>query len=365
MPSARARNILAAGLVAVALSTAACGGGDNRQGEKTGTAGTGEPARPSPGGSEAAAPDGSKAGEQGGAKTGDGPQATVPGRIGPVTTTMQGVDLRVDPQLVLEIRRLEGSLVPTRKGDPPVFDDPASFAVAIDAAEIALAPEGLAALLNNYVFAYDGAPLSKLTVELPGDGRVRLRGMIHKGITAHFTMDGTLSATPDGDVKLSPETIYVAGIPVAGLLDLFGVELAELVETERARGVRIVEDELIFDPEAAVPPPRIRGAVSAVRLEGNRIVQVFGKAPEGDGAGPGKDKAKGGNFMAFRGNVLRFGKLTMADTDLRLSDADPDDPFHFYLAEYLRHLVAGVSKTQPDEGLVTTMPDYEDLGRER
>jgi len=54
--------------------------------------------------------------------------------------------------------------------------------------------------------------------------------------------------------------------------------------------------------------------------------------------------------MYFRGGRLRFGKLTMQDTDLMLVDAAPADPFRFNLAEYARQLVAGYSKTLRTRG---------------
>jgi hypothetical protein len=35
--------------------------------------------------------------------------------------------------------------------------------------------------------------------------------------------------------------------------------------------------------------------------------------------------------MFYRGKILRFGKLTMVDSDLQIVDDDPSDPFDFYL----------------------------------
>jgi hypothetical protein len=65
--------------------------------------------------------------------------------------------------------------------------------------------------------------------------------------------------------------------------------------------------------------------------------------------------------MFYRGKVLRFGKLTMEDADLQIVDADPKDPFDFFLSHLNEQLVAGESHNQPDFGLVTIMPDYSDL----
>jgi hypothetical protein len=46
-----------------------------------------------------------------------------------VRTEMKGVDFRIDPSVVMEIRWLRGALVPTHKGSPPSFNDPGSFQV--------------------------------------------------------------------------------------------------------------------------------------------------------------------------------------------------------------------------------------------
>ena len=64
--------------------------------------------------------------------------------------------------------------------------------------------------------------------------------------------------------------------------------------------------------------------------------------------------------MFFRSGRLRFGKLTMDDTDLQIVDGDPGDPFAFFLSRYRKQLVAGYSKTMPDKGLVAVMPDYDE-----
>ena len=65
--------------------------------------------------------------------------------------------------------------------------------------------------------------------------------------------------------------------------------------------------------------------------------------------------------MAYRGGVLRFGRFTMNDTDMRLVDADPKNAFDFSPDHYNDHLVAGYSKTTVSGGLVVHMPDFSRL----
>jgi hypothetical protein len=68
-----------------------------------------------------------------------------------------------------------------------------------------------------------------------------------------------------------------------------------------------------------------------------------------------------GNYMVYRGAQLRFGKLTMSDTDLTLIDMDPQDPFDFYLDHYQDQLVAGYTKSTPSFGLRSYFRDYDKL----
>jgi len=285
---------------------------------------------------------------------------------------LKNVHMVVAPGVILEVRELHGQLQPAKRGGIPTFDDPRSFRIRVDRATTAISTASLAALLNGYTFAYPGAPLRGLSVEARG-GKLRQKGTLHKGVDVPFEMEGELAARPDGRLRVHPTSIRVAGVPAKRLLDALGLELVKVIKVRADRGVALEGDDLLLDPERLLPPPQISGRVRAVRLEGDRIVLELAGGRAGTGAGtdagtktsrelrPSLPKAR--NFMYFRGGRLRFGKLTMDDTDLQIVDADPADPFLFSLAEYARQLVAGYSKTMPDKGLVTFMPDADQTGR--
>ena len=67
--------------------------------------------------------------------------------------------------------------------------------------------------------------------------------------------------------------------------------------------------------------------------------------------------------MFFRHGVLRFGKLTMDDTDLLIQDADRRDWFDFWLDRYNDQLVAWSSRNTRDHGLIVQMPDWKAVAR--
>jgi hypothetical protein len=287
------------------------------------------------------------------------PRPGEPGSGGTVRTEMRGVNLRIDPQTVMEVRWLRGELLPTREGRPPWFDDPSSFQVKIDAGEIALTPASMSALMNNHVFNYPQAPVSDIRIEIH-DGRLRQFATLNKKVKVHTSVEGDLAVTPEGDIRLHPTKIKAGDLPVKGLLDLLDIELSEMIHPARERGVWLDENDFILDPERLTPPPRIIGRVTSVRIEGDRIVQTFGggKGVDLKPAFPAAD-----HYMFYRGGELSFGKLTMHGADLQIIDADPKDPFTFFFARYSQQLVAGTSRTMPDKGLVVFMPDFEDSGK--
>jgi hypothetical protein len=275
---------------------------------------------------------------------------------------MRNVHMMVDPQVVLEVRSLQGELQPTSESAPPYFDDPASFRIAIERAEIAMTPASLSALLNRYTFAYPGAPLADLRVSIDGD-RLHQEGRLREPVNVRFAMDAELSVTPDGLLRLHPTKVKAAGIPVRKLMDTLDIEMDELIKVRPERGLLVKDDDLLLDPRKLLPPPQVRGRVGTATLERDRIVLGFVPVEGVDAKRLRPSMPEAANYMFFRHGRLRFGKLTMDDTDLQIVDGDERDPFAFFLAQYQKQLVAGYSKTMPDKGLVAVMPDYDEAGR--
>lgn len=280
--------------------------------------------------------------------------------VGAIETEMRNVNFHVDDRVVLRIHRLRGLLRPTSPDLPPWFDDPTSFTLAIDTGEVGITPASLGALLNGYVFNYKGSPLKELRLAIE-KGELVQTGILHKVIDLPFSIRAGLSATPDGRLRLHPTSVRVIGIPVKGLMSFFGLELDNLVHIRAGRGIEIAGNDFLLSPSGLLPQPKITGRVRSVRMTSGEIRQVFGSSNRRGGIPelhPSDTSAK--NYLYYRGGVLRFGKLEMADADLQIVDADPRDPFEFYLSHLNDQLVAGESHNQPDFGLVTIMPDYGD-----
>ena len=274
----------------------------------------------------------------------------------PVSVDFQNVNFHLGANAVLEVRRLQGALLPTKPGSPPSFDDLKSYTLRVDSGEVAMHPSSLTAVLNTWVFNYEGTPISDVTVSIE-NGQLKQKGTMHKGVAVPFTIVADVTVTPDGRIRLHPTSVKAGGIPAAGLMKLFNLELDNLIKSNRGRGFEIEDNDFLLQPDRLIPEPRFAGRLTNIRIEGDRIVEVFGTRPA-----HGPDRVAK-NYMHYRGGVLKFGKLTMNDTDLRLVDEDPRDPFEFSPAQYVKQLAAGYSKSLPNGGLRTFMPDLNEAPR--
>lgn len=274
---------------------------------------------------------------------------------GTVQTQMSNVTFRFSETVAVEIKSLNGVLVPLGKVEFPVFDDKDSFNLRISTAEIAIDSSNLANVLNSYVFARPHSPLTELSISVE-KGHLKVKGKLHDKGDIPFETEGILIPTADGKLRLHSEKIKAMHVPVKGLMDLFGIDLGGFIKEGKVPGVRAQEDDLILDLEQILPPPHIEGKVVSVRIEGEKIIQIFG----GSDAKPVKN-IRAGNYMAYKNNRLRFGKLVMNDADLILIDMDPNDPLDFFLDHYKEQLSAGYAKITPDSGLRVYMKDYNKL----
>lgn len=279
---------------------------------------------------------------------------------GPVQIEMRRVHLRLTDSIALEVEHLRGEM--ESSGDRfPVFDDQASFTLRVASAEIAMTTDSLTALMNERVFRDGEASLEDLSVETEGH-QLKVKGDLKKGITLPFTMKADVAPAGGTRIRLRPTSMKAIGIQAFKIMKLFDIDLDEMVDDERATGLQVGEKEMVLDVARALPPPRIRGSLTRIRVENGRVLQSF-RSADGEGARRLAPPLPQANYVFFRGHTIRFGKLTMHDADLQLVDADGSDPFDFYPNKYLGQLVAGYSKNQPDGGLVTYMPDYSDMVR--
>jgi hypothetical protein len=275
----------------------------------------------------------------------------------PVEVAMRNVDLHLAPDISLHIKHLRGRFVARGARQAPVLDDPGTYAVTVDTGEVAVDLASLNALMARTLKGHSN--VRSVQVSIDKDGTLRQKGSVKKGVPVPFDIKSSVSATPDGRIRIRSESVKGFGVPVNGLLKLFGLEVDSLLKVEPGHGISVDGNDLLLDPSALLPPPTMNGKITAVRVEGNALVQTFGSGEPKSLNPPPVAK----NYIYWRGGQLSFGKLTMTETDLELVDDDPRDPFDFSVDRWQDQLVAGYSKTTMVRGLKAHMPDFNDLRR--
>jgi hypothetical protein len=270
---------------------------------------------------------------------------------------MRNVRLHVADGVVLAVRTLDGEFVGAKAGVPPTFDDPRSYTLRIRSADLALDPASLTALLTKQAFGTPASPVHDVVVTID-QGALTVRGKLRKGVSVPFTMVADVSAASDGSMRLHARKLKAVGVPIKGLLDLVGVDVGDLLKAPPGSGLRAEGDDLLVDTLALLPPPRTEGRLQQVAIAGQQLTMRL----TGAAAPPQRPATlpwpRGRNYLYFFGGSITFGKLTMADADLQLIDADPRDPFDFFPVRYEAQLIAGYSRNTPRHGLQVFMPDY-------
>jgi hypothetical protein len=269
---------------------------------------------------------------------------------------MRNVNFHLMDQAVAHIETLSGELLPSGKYEMPVFDDKASFEVRVADGTISISPQALTSIMNNYVFAKKDSPLKDLQVSIEKDQLIIKGKLASKGVP--FETAGTLSATSDGRLRVRTEKVKALHVSVKGMMGLFGIDLASLVNTSKIDGMDTDKNDLLMDLGKLLPPPHIQGKVVDVKIENNSIITIFG-----DGGKAVRASEEQGNYMSFQGNRVQFGKMVMESTDLVVFDLDPGDPLDWNQSRYKDQLVAGYSKITPNFGLRAYVKDFSKLPR--
>ena len=269
-----------------------------------------------------------------------------------VQTEMYNVLYHLTNDAAAQLQSVSGELRPTGKNEVVIFDDKTSFELRINNGTLSITPQALSRIMNDYVLARDDSPLKDVSLAIRDD-RLIINGKLRSKGDLPFETAGSLSANGDGRLRLSTEKVKALHVPVTKVMSLFGIELANVLSGGKIPGIETDGNDLLLDLGKMLPPPHIRGKVTAVKLQNSAIVTVFGDGGKNLHALP-----ELGNYMRFEGNRVRFGRLTMENTDLTVVDIDPKDPLDWNHAHYREQVEAGYSKLTPHFGLQVYVKDY-------
>jgi hypothetical protein len=296
-------------------------------------------------------------------------------RATPVTTdpnvapvlTMRNVQFRFTKDVVVGIDRIHAQMRPVPPADIVTFDDPASFDLDVNGAAVRLTLPQVEVLMNTRIFAYPNANVRNLRVESDGQNLV-IHGSLTKGATIPFTMAGTPSIRDARWLAVETKEVKIGAVGVTGLLSALHISLQAMINVPTSGQVRVEKNTILIDVFSNLPPPRIHGAISSLDCCANGLGLAIGSASAvSDSALRAivPSAMASPNFVAIRKGRLRFGKLTMVDSDLDLVDADAHDSFDFYLRRYQCQLAAGDAHATLDYGWRVRMPDFDKLTAEQ
>ena len=261
-----------------------------------------------------------------------------------VKTEMRNVMFHLTDDAVAHVESLSGEMYPTGKNEMPVFDDKTSFEVHVANGRISITPEAMASIMNTQVFAGSDSPFKDISISIDKD-RLRIKGRLRPKGDLPFETSAILTATSDGRIRVSTEKLKALHVPVKGMMDKLGIELASLVSTSKIPGMVTDKNDVLMDLGVLLPAPHIKGKVSGVLIGNNSIVTIFG-----DGGKPASANDPV-SYMSFQGSSVQLGKLTMENTDLTVVNLDSDEPLDWSQDHYRDQLVAGYSKITPNFGL--------------
>jgi hypothetical protein len=272
---------------------------------------------------------------------------------------MRNVALRVADDVVLQVHALDGEFISRLRSRPPIFDDPNSYTLRLKSAEIAVDGASLTNMLRDAMTAHP-TQLRDVRIAIEGD-HLHTSGRIQKGAAVPFTMEATVSVTPDGWMRLHATKLTAVGVPMKGILDLFALKVEDLMKLPAGSGIKADGDDLLIDATALMPPPKTEGRLQSVSISGSHLTMHMVGAGDPTGRPTTLPLPTAKNYIYFYGGAIRFGKLTMTNADMQLIDADPRDPFDFSPPHYEKQLIAGYSRNTARKGLQVYMPDYGDI----
>lgn len=269
---------------------------------------------------------------------------------------LANVLFRYSPGLAVNIVGLRGQIVPTPGHNVATFNDPSSFAMASDAAEVHMSMAQMSALMNDWLLRSPKAQLKNVRVKAEGEQLV-IHGTMKKGLSIPFTSKAKPGISGDNRMQFTVEQAKAGGLPVKGLLDALGLSMEDLVSQKGLNGISVDGNSFLIDPQTALPAPHIRAKLTGVRIQGQNLVILFGKGAPKLPPSPWK------NYMSVHGGDVEYGRDEMFNADLTMIDSTPADPFEFYLAKYWCQMAGASIKAQPDMGFRVVMPDYSKLAK--
>lgn len=287
------------------------------------------------------------------------PTAQSPDTQIPMGTTTEfftsNVLYRVDPDIVAYMPDMNADIHVFDQNQPFVPANINDFEVQIHTCHMIIDQDSMSALMNKYVFNYPGSPLSNIKITAL-NGRLEQTCTMKKfGIPVTTELDGPLTPDGQGAIVFRPDTIKADGIPVKGLLDMLGENVANLINSNPDQGIQINGDNITMYPARMLPPPVTRGQVMGVEVTPGKIELDFD-----DGVHrpvPPLPVAAPNYILMWGGNILINQTLALNAKFEMVDETPQTGPMQYYMKVYREQLEAGFTVDREDGSTIAYLPN--------
>jgi hypothetical protein len=269
----------------------------------------------------------------------------------------KNVIYRVDEDITIGMPNLNADIQVYEPNQPFIPANRDDYVVRVHTGDFVIDQDAMAQIFNKYELTYPGCPLSDLSIEAK-QGKLKMSGTLRKGIPLPFEMEGALRPNGKGQIVLTPESVKSAGIPVKGLMNIIGLEVANLMNSRPNGGMKIDGNDIVIYPDKLLPAPAVIGFVSGVRVEPGKVIMVFDDQVRRD-VPPLPEPWAQNWILMHGGNVLINNNLAI-DAIMHMIDSNPKDPMHYYMPLYREQLEAGFTVATKNS-TIAYIPDVYDI----
>ncbi len=156
----------------------------------------------------------------------------------------------------------------------PSKDHVGDKVVLIRAGDAFLSNESLGRLLTDKLKDHN------LTdIKISNDkGKVKITGTAKKAISVPFTIEGPVTLTDKGLIRLEMATMKVAHLP-KGVAEFLGIDPEKMAGDGKVKGVSMEKNAIAFDPDLLWDLP-VHGRVRRLTVGKNGLRLMFGTQPQ-------------------------------------------------------------------------------------
>jgi hypothetical protein len=170
------------------------------------------------------------------------------------------------PGTTIRLENFTADIVPLTKEMPECLRNE----TLVQSGSITLSSDSLTKLFNNK--SGGNAKMKDMTITTAGQN-LSIAGKVHKVMDINFQIQGPLKPLQHGDVRMDVDTIHADGMPIKGLMKMFGSDLGSLMGSASTPGMQAENNSLIFHTEQLM---HFRGEITAVHVLKDGLTLDFG-----------------------------------------------------------------------------------------